>query len=173
MKTRNRLKMMALIALITVGVNWGATMVSAQTQTTGLNKVEDMNRDDPFFHTGMFGITQNQTARLNVANLDDGSFVPCIRIELSFVDRDGNILSQKVYEIDSGKSAFLDLRGSEIVGRDSKRAQLRAVVRFVGTPDTRTYMWTPTLEVIDNESGETRFVVPAVQKVQKVQTIRE
>jgi hypothetical protein len=29
-------------------------------------------------------------------------------------------------------------------------------------------MWTPILEVFDNESGETRFLLPALQKVQKV-----
>jgi hypothetical protein len=169
-KTRNRLKMMALIALITVGMNWGATNVNAQNQTSDTNesKAKDVQRDDPFFHTGMFGITQNQTARINVANPDNGYFVPCIKVELTFADSDGNILSQKVYDIEAGKAASLDLKGSEIVGRDSKRSQIHARVRFVGTPDTRTYMWTPILEVFDNESGETRFLLPALQKVQKV-----
>jgi hypothetical protein len=166
-KTQNSLKMMALIALITVAMNWGATNVNAQNQASG-TKTKDVQRDDPFFHTGMFGITQNQTARINVANPDDGYFVPCIKVELTFADSDGNVLSQKVYDIEAGKAASLDLRGGEIVGRDSKRAQVRATVKFVDLPDLRTYMWTPILEVFDNESGETRFLLPALQKVQKV-----
>jgi hypothetical protein len=172
MKVRNSLKMVALIALVTLGMNWGATNVNAQNQISDISgsKTRDVQRDDPFFHTGMFGITQNQTARINVANPDDGSFVPCVRVEVTFADGDGNTLSQKVYDIEAGKAASLDLKGSEIAGRDSKRAQVHATVRFIGTPDTRTYMWTPILEVFDNESGETRFILPAVQKVQKVQT---
>jgi hypothetical protein len=173
MKTPNRLKMMALIALITIGASWGVTYVSAQNQTTPINGVKEVTRDDPFFRTGMFGITQNQTARLNIFN--GGSGEPGDdddRVELSFVDGDGNILSQKVYEIGAGKSAFLDFKGSEIVGRDSKRSQVRVVVRFVGTPDTRLAgNCIPTLEVFDNESGETRFLLPAVQKVQKVNSV--
>lgn len=173
-KTRNSLKMMVLIALISLGANWGAINVSAQNQTTAINEVKDVSRDDPFFRTGMFGITQNQTARLNVVR-DDPFFQddPFFRVELSFVDGNGNIMSQKVYEIEGGKSAFMDLRGSEIGGRESNRSQLRAMVRFVGTPDTRDDPFfrdaaVVTLEVFDNKSGETRFLLPAVQKVQKV-----
>lgn len=156
MKARNTtLKLITLIALVTIATSWSVASASASLNSTR--------------STGMFGITQNQTARLSVANIDDGSFVPCIRVELSFVDSDGNILSQKVHEVESGKSAFLDLRGNEIAQSRSNRSQIRAIARFVGTPDTRLYMWLPTLEVFDNESGETRFLLPAVQKVQKVQ----
>lgn len=190
MKARNSiLKLIALVAVIATGAIWGADGVSAslnsanskilygitQDRAAHLSRVnlEDEERDDPFFRTGMFGITQNQTARLSLANADDGSFVPCIRVELSFVDSEGKILSQKVYDVEAGKSAFLDLRGDEIVRRSSSRSQIRAVFRFVGTPDTRLYMWLPTVEVFDNESGETRFVLSAEQKVQKVQMLRQ
>ncbi len=157
MKTQNRvLKLIALVALVTAGAVWGAPSASA-----ALNLTES---------TGMFAITRTQTARINLVNLEDRAFVPCIRVEMVFIDGDGNILSQKVYEIDSGKSAFLDLRGSEIIGREGSRANLRAEVRFVGTPDTRaSENCIPTIEIFDNESGETRFLLPAVQKVQKVQ----
>jgi hypothetical protein len=158
MKARNSaMKLIALVAIVMTGALWGATGASALREV-GLAA-----------HVGMVGITAGQTARLNVFR-DDPFFSdnPFFRVELSFVDGDGNILAQKVIDLDSGKSAFLDLKGSEVPPRDTNRTQIRGVVRFVGTPDTRTYMWTPTLEVIDSASGETRFLVPAVQKVQTV-----
>jgi hypothetical protein len=156
MKTRNTvLKLIALIALVTTGTAWGTTSASAADNNTR--------------STGLFGITQHQTARLNVVNLEDVSQDdPFFRVEMTFLDGEGNILSQKVYEIKSGKSAFLDLKGIDVVGRDTNRTHIRAVVRFVDTPDTLLYMWMPTLEVFDNDTGETRFLLPAVQKVQKV-----
>jgi hypothetical protein len=161
MKTRNRvLKLIAVVAMVTAGAVWGATSASAALNFTR--------------STGMFGISQTQTARINLVNLEDGAFVPCVRVEMVFVDGDGSILAQKVYEVDAGKSAFFDLRGSEIIGRGSNRAQIRAEVRFVGTPDTRlSDNCIPTVEIFDNESGETRFLLPAVQKVQKVQPLEQ
>jgi hypothetical protein len=158
MKARNTvLKLIAVLTLVTIGTAWAK------------NPVNGAIKPQIVASTGQFGITQNQTARLNVFNGgkddpgDDDD-----KVELSFVDGDGNILSQKVYELEEGKSAFLDLKGGELPRTGTNRTQMRAMVRYVGTPDTRTYMWTPTLEVFDNESGETRFLLPAVQKVQKV-----
>jgi len=158
MKARNSaMQLIALIAIVMTAAVWGATSVGAQAS------------DGRFYSpTGMFGITQNQTARINVTRDDpffQGDPGDDDRVELTFVDGDGNILSQKVYELGAGKSAFLDLRGSDLPRTETRRTQIRAMVRYIGTPDTRTYMWTPTVEVFDNESGETRFLVPAVQKV--------
>ena len=151
---RNRaLNLLALALLVLATVFQSA---SAQTRTT-------LSRS-----TGMIGITSNQTARINVVR-DDPFFFddPFLRVELSFVDSDGNILAQKVYEVGAGKAAFLDLNGRDVVGSGLNRLQLRAVVKFVGTPDTLpAENCIPTLEVIDNNTGETRFLLPAVQKVQ-------
>ena len=143
------LKLIALAMLVTTGTLLGSSSASA---------AGDASRS-----TGMFGITQNQTARLSVVRDD-----PFFRVELSFVDGEGNILSQKVYEIAAGKAAFLDLKGRDVVGRSSgNRVQMRAIVRFVGTPDTRqAENCIPTLEVFDSETRETRFLLPAVQKLQ-------
>ena len=148
------LKLVALAILVTTGTLMSATDASAAF--------------DAYRSTGMFGITQNQTARLSVVR-DDPFFRdnPFFRVELSFVDGDGNILSQKVYELGAGKAAFLDLKGRDAVGRAGSRVQMRAVVRFVGTPDTRqAENCIPTLEVFDNETRETRLLLPAVQKLQ-------
>jgi hypothetical protein len=148
----NAIKLIALAMLLTATVFAGG----AAAQTT-----EDISKS-----TGMFGITRNQTARLNVVNLGKtGVGTPDTTVLLSFIDGDGNVLSQKLCVLGAGKSARLDIKWRD-VPTQGNRAQLRAVVRFVGTPDTRTYMWTPTLEVFDNESGETRLLIPALQKVQ-------
>jgi len=150
------LKLLVLTVLATAVTLLGATDASAALNFTR--------------STGMFGITQNQTARLNVMR-DDPFFHdnPFLRVELSFIDGEGNILSQKVYDIEPGKAAFLDLKGRDIMAQSGIRAQMRAVVKFVGTPDTRQLdNCIPTLEVFDTQSGETRFLLPVVQKVQKV-----
>src|SRR5215211_3158415 len=151
---RNRaLNVLALALLVMATIFQSA---SAQTNTS------------LFRSTGMIGITSNQTARINVVR-DDPFFRddPFLRVELSFVDSDGNILAQKVYDVGAGKAAFLDVNGREALGSGVNRLQLRAVVKFVGTPDTlQAENCIPTLEVIDNDTGETRFLLPAVQKVQ-------
>ena len=146
------LKLVALAILLTATIFTAAA--SAQTAAS-------MSRS-----TGMFGITTSQTARLNVVR-DDPFFRddPFLRVELSIVDGEGNILAQKVLDLGAGKATQLDLRGRDVIGRG--RVQLRAIVRFVGTPDTRlAENAIPTLEVIDNQTGETRILLPAVQKVQ-------
>ena len=151
---RNRALNVLTLALLVMATVFQSA--SAQTRTT-------LSRS-----TGMIGITSNQTARINVVR-DDPFFFddPFLRVELLFVDSDGNILAQKVYEVGAGKATFLDLNGRDVVGSGLNRLQLRAVVKFVGTPDTRqAENCIPTLEVIDNNTGETRFLLPAVQKVQ-------
>jgi len=147
-KLNNAMKLIALAAIVTAGTFWGVTKVSAAS--------------DPLRSTGMFGITSGQTARLNIFFVEDAA----TRVELSFVDGDGNILSQKVIDSFSLKSGFLDLRGVDLPRTHSSRTQVRAVVRFIDSPDIRVADdCISSLEVFDNESGETRFLVPAVQKV--------
>src|SRR5215213_9490834 len=145
---RNRaLNVLALALLVMATVFQSA---SAQTKTS-------LSRS-----TGMIGITTNQTARINVV-FDD----PFLRVELSFVDSDGNILAQKVYDLGAGKAVFLDFNGRDVPRSDSNRLQLRAVAKFLGPINLLpAENCIPTLEVIDNDTGETRFLLPAVQKVQ-------
>lgn len=143
MKTRNLF--LTLVLLAAVGTLFGATRASA------------IKEADPIAF-GMFGLTAGQTARLNLVNLEPGEFVPCVRVELSFIDAEGHTLLQKVYDIERGKSAWLDLNGNQLMGR-SGRVQVRAQVRFVGTPDTRDDPFfrhcLPTLELVDNATGRT------------------
>ncbi len=120
MKTRNLF--LTLVLLAAVGALFGATHASA------------IKEADPIAF-GMFGLTQAQTARLNLVNLTSSEFVPCVRVELSFIDAEGRTLLQQVHEIERGKSAFLDLSGNQLVSRIG-RMQVRALVRVISTPDT-------------------------------------
>ncbi len=92
-------------------------------------------------------------------------------MELSFIDGDGNTLLQRVHDVDRGKSAFLDLNGDQLVGRGG-RAQIRALAQFIGTPDViddpffRNCLL--TLEVIDNVTGRTNFIVSDSVRIQTV-----
>jgi hypothetical protein len=147
MKARNLFLTLAL--LVAVGVFFGASQASAIKEV------------DPRAF-GMFGITPGQTARLNMVNIETEVLLPAVQVELSFIDSDGNTLLQKVHTLHQGKAVALDLNGNLFAGRG--RTQIRALARFVGTPDTRDDPFfrncLPTLEVVDNTTGRTSFIVP-------------
>jgi|SRR5215831_10929271 len=132
---------------------------------------------DPERTVGMVGITQGQTMRLNVVNLNpppdpDAPPGPC-RMLLSFRDANGQPFSDsngqvigQVVELQGGQSAFLDLNGDIFAGGISTnggpaRLQLRPVVRvLVSPPDPEAGNVPPgpcfpTMEVFDNTSGRT------------------
>jgi hypothetical protein len=171
MKAVNQLKMIALMALITIGANWSDESASF-AKSQGIAAVVRAGEGKTDKATKWFAIRATQTARLKVTNLSDGNRDdPFFRLELCFVDRKGKVISQKVHILDREASGVLELKGSDLLSGGSSNTQLRAIVRFVGTPDTRIAdRYVATLEVFDNQSGETRFSLPVAPKVQKAQT---
>ena len=172
MKIRSSLKMMALIALIAAATSLSAASVCGNpAKSTGLASRAQASDGGSYRATRMFNIGAAQTARLKVSGLPDTRRDdPFFRLELSFVDRKGKVVSRKVHNPDGENSAVLDLHSSELLPRGSSYKQLKALVRFVGTPDTRLAdRCIVTLEVFDNKTGELKFVLPVAQKVQKVQ----
>ena len=120
---------------------------------------------------GMVGITRGQTARLNVAdttNVMDTSDVPpgpCREVELMFFDSQGSIRQRSVQCLKPGHAAFLDLNGSflEVPGL---RAEIRASVNVIAPPpdpDRNRINLVATVEVFDNETGRTNFVLVATK----------
>lgn len=172
MKAANRLKILALMALITVGVSWSRASASfAQSaDKAAITQVKDGRSSRA---TQWFAIQSTQTARLRVTSLQEvNRDDPFFRLELSFVDRKGKVISQKIHTLNRESAGLLDLKGSDLLPQAGNNVQLRAIVRFVGTPDTRIAdRYTATLEVFDNQSGEIRFSLPLSQKVQKVRTL--
>lgn len=116
----------------------------------------------------MVGITQGQTARLNVVNLHEEPNRPACELELMFLDGEGNMLAERGFMIDGGRSAFLDLDADELGGPDTRegRVPIRPVIQALGGPDTKSCDGViPTLEIFDSETGQTQAILnPAVIK---------
>src|SRR5215831_2842281 len=131
---------------------------------------------DPERTVGMVGITQGQTMRLNVVNLNpppdpDAPPGPC-RMLLSFRDANGQPFTDsngqeigQVVELQGGQSAFLDLNGDIFAGGISTnggpaRLQLRPLVGVLVSPPDPEKQYPPgpcraSMEVFDNASGRT------------------
>jgi hypothetical protein len=161
----------ALIALASTVTIWEVRRVRAAAPA------------DPERTFGMVGITPGQTMRLNVVNLiqpppDPGINGvppgPC-RVLLSFRDAEGQPFTnnngdqiQRVVELQTGQSAFLDLNADLFsappstnadVASGPLRLQLRPFVRVLPPPDPDKQLppgpCRATMEVFDNTSGRT------------------
>jgi hypothetical protein len=123
--------------------------------------------DPPGF--GMFGITREQTLRLNVSDVPAANPQtppdPC-RVELTFVDSAGNQLVPAVQRtIAPGASTHLDLNGADLfpIGDVAglTRLEVRPVIRFLpNRAETGRRLLPPgpcvtTIELIDHSNGKT------------------
>lgn len=102
-------------------------------------------------NSGLVGITFGQVVRVNVTNT--GEERAMIVDGGRFVDGDGRTLkSFGRHVLGVGQSASFDLDRREIGGDFSGRAEVNAVVSFVGKTDDTVI----TTQVIDVETGLTR-----------------
>jgi hypothetical protein len=129
----------------------------------------------------MVGFTTNQTARLNVLNLNPVTTItasltppnpPNCTVELRFFDAQNNMVSQSVVpSFAPGTATFLDLERATVTSQTSPRAEIRGVVVVnpaptpVGSPfPTGFCSVMVTLEIIDATgstvalTSETRMV---------------
>jgi hypothetical protein len=128
----------------------------------------------PHMHGGPFGLARDQTVRVSVADINMEKQSPGInmqkespcRIELQVLDAQGVVVAQsKPVGLRPGSSFSQDLRFSDLARGplDSNRAQLR-VVSFASTADGRACpsdnSAKMTVEVFDEASGRTSFMVP-------------
>ena len=120
------------------------------------------------YTTGMVGFTVNQTARLNVLNLNP---VPATAqptannctVELQFFDEKSTLLKQFVVpNFAPGTATSFDLPRSAVTSQTSSRAQIRGVVVVnpaptpVGSPATTgPCSVMTTLEIFDAVTGST------------------
>ena len=182
MKTKRTLTiatvLIALAALLTLGVFRGTRNVHAQDQTP-----PPVNDRISF---GMVGITEGQTVRVNVSNViaqNDSNFPPGpIRVAIvvvnsngnPFRNRDGNPI-RKVVMLERGDSTFLDVNFSELPP-GPVRAQLRAVITEQPPPINDSNQIPPpvgerivtTVEVINNANGRTVFALSAPPSIRQV-----
>jgi len=109
-------------------------------------------------HTsGMVGLTAGQTARLNVLN--PGALAPATGATcaagLSFLNADGVVLKTTSVTVPPGQSMSFNLdRDVDLIVSDF-RVEIRAVIVYT----SNTCALLPTLEVFNDDSGRTQFVV--------------
>jgi hypothetical protein len=109
-------------------------------------------------HTsGMFGLTAGQTARLNVLN--PGALAPAVGVvcaaQLSFLNAQGTVLKTTTVTVPPGESTSFNLdRDLDLIVNDF-RVQVRAVIAYT----SNTCALLPTLEVFNDDTGRTQFVV--------------
>lgn len=103
---------------------------------------------------GVVGLGQGQTARVNVVTVGLASDIV---VEMSFLDRQGNIIARSVERAVPGHAVSLDLRFPDRV--DAIRIPFRAVVRYTTPSPKRGYV-IPSLELIDDAAGRTVLALP-------------
>lgn len=128
----------------------------------------------PHMRFGMVGIVQGQTARLNLVSIAPDSPDRTCVAELAFLDGAGMVVASSTERLAPGQAVFLDFGLERLDIRPGQRVQLRALVRFVvpdvGDRGARRCQSDPsaafvgTVEVFDNETGQTMVILPAVQK---------
>jgi len=154
MRKRNSFARSAFLMLLVLGLTTSAQAFNPQP-------------DPPGF--GMIGIVRGQTARLNVV-IDNPNTIdnPNILVALSFVDDMGIVLVESRVHLTPGRAQHLDY--SSAIGT-LLRKQIRAIVRFIDSPDLRdnpnARKGGPhilgTVEVFDTESGRTAFILPGTE----------
>ena len=117
----------------------------------------------------MVGIATGESARVNALNKGSGSPAPntSCGVTLQFFDAQGQLLKQTVVTLQPGKAAFLDL-SRDAVQAEGPRVEIRAVLLFgyfggapPGPGGLRGFDCNilPSLEVYDNRTGRTSFVL--------------
>lgn len=176
MKAKRRIvtsmALVALAALVSLGIFRGERRANAQdTLPTG---------DRISF--GMVGITQGQTARINVANVltpNDPNYPPGpTRVVLIFLNSDGQLFRnrdgnpiRRVAMLERGQATFLDLNFDEFPPGPI-RIQLRAVVTVFppGPVDNALPPGpiVPTVEVLNNANGRTVFALSGPPTIRQI-----
>jgi hypothetical protein len=116
---------------------------------------------------GMMGAARGEIARLSVSNINTYPPDPC-RATLAFVDGagdflrrpDGSLLRKDVM-LAAGHSSSLQFHANALLSGDENRLSFRPILS-VPAPEENSPPdpCVPSLEIIDNASGQTRLVVP-------------
>jgi hypothetical protein len=125
----------------------------------------------PAFRTsGMVGLAAGQIARLNVLNPGtEGPVIagPSCAAQLSFVNAAGVVVKTAPVNVMSGQSAPFDLdRDIDLASVTGLRVEIRATIQApvataatASTSAAATCRLIPTLEVFDEGTGRTQFIV--------------
>ena len=126
----------------------------------GDNLMEGMSMSYARMSSGFVGVAGGQTARLNVVNTTDFFPIngfppgPC-RATLNLYDDTGRLIASRSFSLDPGRAGSLDWVAPANSGRVAVRAEV------IVDPDSNGLVpcLMPTLEVFDNRSGNTNFLI--------------
>jgi hypothetical protein len=155
----------ALAAVAALGAPLMAQVVSVPPTGTVLPAIFI----EQSFTTGMVGFTLNQTARLNVLNLnavpaaDATAPAATCTVQLQFFDGKNNLLGQSVIpNFAPGMATAFDLKRQAVTAQTTSRAEIRGVVTVNPTPMTVASLnpvgycsVMTTLEIMDDNTGST------------------
>ncbi len=165
-------KLTAVIALVVIATAGANLRTKAQDQLP-----PPVN--DRYALFGMVGITRGQIARLSVSKLQSppvGDLPPGpSRVEMSFVDADGNTLVnpegqpiRRIVMLEPGRSTFLQINANNLLARDETRLNFRPVVKVIPPPVPESQTQPPpigeatTLEVIETATAKTVLLYPGI-----------
>jgi len=124
---------------------------------------------------GMVGLTEGQTARLNLLNpgvlppLATGAICSA---QVSFLDSKGTVLKTAPISVLPGQSVPFDLNRDTDVTSSDQRVQIRATIQIpapspvvVGPPQAFGCPLVPTLEIFNKDTGRTQVVITETRSV--------
>jgi hypothetical protein len=160
MKTQNTLLKVLTVATLTAILTAAAAILD---NSTGRVSAFNPQPDPPAF--GAFGITHEQTARLNARVFvnDDRSTerLSPVVIEFDFHDTEDNLISSMVHTVAPGHAAFLDLNGGTLpIGGDGMRAEFQPSIKILDNPNGNRVQVIPSGEIFDNfgpDAGKSRM----------------
>lgn len=139
-------------------------------------RAQDVTPMVPTGQFGMMGAIRGEVARLNVSNINAAPPDPCHAV-LAFVDARGDVLLRpdgspvrREVTLAAGQSAFLQFHAANFIGRDETRLNFRPVVSAPPDPSTPSDPaappdpCVPSLEIIENATGQTRFLTPGLAR---------
>jgi len=146
MKTRSRIAKIATTLAVLMSIT--ALLMTNPAKAARPTAVE--------FNFGSIGITRGQTVRLSTVNLG----VEPINLSLNFTDQEGRLIKQSSETLERGHSIFLDLTPGTI-DQAAGRLQIHASIEASDRGRNEGRQLIPTLEVFDNETGQTRVILCA------------
>ena len=133
---------------------------------------------------GMVGLTEGQTARLNLLNPGVPSPAATGAIcsaQVSFLNDQGTVVKMSTVSVIPGKSVSFDLDRDTDLAVSDRRVEIRATIRIPALtpvasppqpvppqplpPQPAICTLVPSLEVFNNDTGKTRVVLTDVRSV--------
>lgn len=118
---------------------------------------------------GMIGISQYETARLNLVNIDDPNIISIIpnlcQAQLRFMDETGKVLAKSDIVLINGQAGHLDFTQGKI-SESNRRKQIRAEIATLEAPVVASAAnCVATIEIFNSRTGRTSALYPVAPRL--------